>query len=452
VETASSKLPPIANLLDVPVVLGAFAGARPEPAGPALISYVPAPEAPELATIGFDEELLELAQNGEVETAELEPPAPIQPLLADNAELTPVAPATAEAIAELTPVALEAGPAVETELPLLRSRIVSGPNPKAKAEPVKEAEPAKPEAKKEQPKPEAAKPEAVRPKISIRPAEPAKSSKPDVRRPATIAARTSAAPAAMPEEKPEAAPPPKPVVIPIRKPDPALAPAAKSEPLPTLTLGGGERSSGAGMKIGAVAAGLIVVTAAAWFFLRGGATGKVDAASRGTTTDITEPLPALGGAGWYSNWGSEAAINKGKQISVFRPSMGIPDYRIELHGQIERKALGWVFRAKDPKNYYVMKLEWVKPGPEPITALIKYAVIDGKETTRTQVLLPIQNLSLTTLYRVRTDVKGNKFTTHVNDQLVDYWTDDRVKLGGAGIYVDPGERALVKTTSIAALR
>jgi hypothetical protein len=206
------------------------------------------------------------------------------------------------------------------------------------------------------------------------------------------------------------------------------------------------------MKIGAVAAGLIVVAGASWFFLRGGSPSKVDAASIGTSGDIVEALPALGGAGWTSNWGADAPVNKGKQISLFRPSMAIPDYRIEVHGQIERKALGWVFRAHDPKNYYVMKLEWIKPGPRPITALIKYAVIDGKETTRTQVLLSLPALSMTTMYRVRTDVKGSKFTTYVNDQVVDYWTDDRLKVGGAGIYVDPGERALVKNTSIAALR
>ena len=37
--------------------------------------------------------------------------------------------------------------------------------------------------------------------------------------------------------------------------------------------------------------------------------------------------------------------------------MTMPDYRFEFRGQIERKALGWIFRASNPKNYYVMKLE-----------------------------------------------------------------------------------------------
>ena len=133
--------------------------------------------------------------------------------------------------------------------------------------------------------------------------------------------------------------------------------------------------------------------------------------------------------------------------------MAISDYRIEIQGQIEKKALGWIFRAHDPKNYYVMKLEWLKPGvDDPIPALIKYAVIDGKESTHTQVMLPLENVTLTTLFKIRTDVKGNKFTTYINDKRVDYWVDSQIAVGGAGLYAEPNERAIIKSTSIAGLR
>ncbi|HET8547297.1 MAG TPA: hypothetical protein VFL57_04800 [Bryobacteraceae bacterium] len=446
----------MAAALDIPLVLGAVAGSGPQPVGPNLISYAPAPETVALATTGFDDELLEIVHSA----AESDPPAPMQPPLAIPLRLS--APSAAELIDSLAAMPSPAGAEAAAELlPLLRSRLVSGPNPTAKpaaAEATKaQSEAAKAESAARATPQEAAKREAAKPKITIRPAEPPRSAKPDVRRPATIAARTNVAPAAVPEHQPEPqtgpAPPAKPVVIPIRKPDPAAAAVAKAEQAPPMIgLGAAQPASGASMKIGAVAAGLIVVAGAAWFFLRDRSPVKVDAASAGTAREVVEPLPALGGAGWTSNWGADAPVNNGKHISIFRPSMATPDYRIEIHGQIERKALGWIFRAHDARNYYVMKLEWIKPGPQPITALIKYAVVDGKETTRTQVLLSLPALSMTTLYRVRTDVKGNKFTTHVNDQPVDYWTDDRIKVGGAGIYADAGERALVKTTSIAALR
>jgi hypothetical protein len=301
VDTAGLKLPPLATPLDIPVVLGAFAGARPEPAGPELISYAPAPEVIDLATTGFEEELLELARA----EAEFEPPAGIQPLLEPAVRLTAIAPPAAEPIDATAAAAMPAGPAPEAEFPLLRAKLVAGPNAKLKASP------AVPDAASAQPKPESASapPEPAKPRITIRPAEPPKAARPDVRRPATIAARGNAAPA-IAEEKSEPPQPAKPVVIPIRKPDPMAAPAAKAEPLPApiIGLGATQTGSGAGMKIAAVAAGLVVVAGAAWFFLRGGTPARVDAASVGSA-EVVEPLPALGGAGWASNWGADAPVN-----------------------------------------------------------------------------------------------------------------------------------------------
>ena len=97
-----------------------------------------------------------------------------------------------------------------------------------------------------------------------------------------------------------------------------------------------------------------------------------------------------------------------------------------------------------------MKLETIKPGVNPLVALIKYAVIEGKETSKTQVILPFES-KLDTLYQVRVDIKGDKFTTYVQGKLVDYWTDDRLKMGGAGFHNDRNERAQIKTSQISYL-
>ena len=48
----------------------------------------------------------------------------------------------------------------------------------------------------------------------------------------------------------------------------------------------------------------------------------------------------IGGGGWTTNWGADVPSNKGKQISLFRPSMSMTDYRFEFRGQIEKKAIG----------------------------------------------------------------------------------------------------------------
>ena len=49
--------------------------------------------------------------------------------------------------------------------------------------------------------------------------------------------------------------------------------------------------------------------------------------------------------------------------------MNLSDYRLEFQAQIEAgKALGWVFRAKDGKIFYVNKLEMVTSGLAPTVA------------------------------------------------------------------------------------
>ena len=474
-ETPGAKLPPIAKQLDVQVVLDAVAGPS-KPFEPELRAFRPVAETPELAfidlsTSGFTDE--ELAQAREfADTQQFEaPPVGIAPPVELAIEVKPAAPPKSNPLSDFIarPLAPSAVASLAADLTTLHSRYVRGPNPHTK--PAEDAKPVVEPPKKEPPKPEpvkAAEPApkpaeppqkpaepSPKPKISIRPAEPAKTFRPEVRRPTTMVARGNAQPVA--QEIPEAAPvaptpPPEPKVVPIRKADPATPPAAKITEAPTLGYSGADAGgSGIGLKIGIAVAALAVLGGIGFFMMKGGSAKS--GATPAVTSDTAEALPSLGGAGWTTNWGTEAPSNKGKQISLYRPTMAISDYRIEIQGQIEKKALGWIFRAHDPKNYYVMKLEWLKPGvDDPIPALIKYAVIDGKETTHTQVMLPLDNVTLTTLFKIRTDVKGNKFTTYVNDKRVDYWADSQIEVGGAGLYAEPNERAIIKSTNIAGLR
>ena len=56
------------------------------------------------------------------------------------------------------------------------------------------------------------------------------------------------------------------------------------------------------------------------------------------------------------------------------------------------------------------------------------------------------------MYQVRVDVKGDKFTTTVQGKTLDYWTDDRIKLGGAGFYTETGERSQIKSSQVSYLK
>jgi len=261
--------------------------------------------------------------------------------------------------------------------------------------------------------------------------------------------------------EPEVAPAPqlKPKLMPIRKSEPAIAASTAVDDFPSLGMHQMEQSAigkfwsdAAGpVKGGVIAAVAVVVLGAGYFLFKpSSAASSVDVPGPTAITEGSAPGMIIGGGGWTTNWGADAPINKGKQISLFRPSMSMTDYRFEFRGQIEKKAMGWIFRAANSKNYNVAKLEMIKPGLSPVIALIKYSVIKGVEGTHTQVMLP-NDFKMDTVYHVRMDVKGNKYTTYVQDKLVDYWTDDQIKTGGAGFYTNIGERAQIKSSQIAYL-
>ncbi|HUS05273.1 MAG TPA: hypothetical protein VMZ52_03200 [Bryobacteraceae bacterium] len=318
----------------------------------------------------------------------------------------------------------------------LRKKLVFGadPNakPKAPLQPVA-AKPAAPSAAAATQKP------AQAPSIKVRP-------------PAMPAAFKTAAPKARPGVPAQRTQPP----VVTRASEPVITPAVPAT-APSFSMGPVNEGFWAGasgkMKACILATAAAIVFAGGAYMLQSGPSTSA-ANTPVTSTSLADGVPgvALGGGGWATNWGQDEPSNKNRQIQIYRPSMSITDYRIQLHGKIEKKAIGWIFRASNPKNYYVMKLEVVKPGLSPIIALVKYPVINGKEQTHTQVMLPSDlPLKMDTAYNIRTEVIGNKFTTYVQDKLVDYWTDDAIKLGGAGLYSEKGERAQIKTAQIAYL-
>jgi hypothetical protein len=423
---------------------------------------------------------------------EFEPPAPLMALLA-VAIPQAASPGQAKRQQGFAPIAFTdtSVEMPEVSLTTARRKLIHGPNPfapKPQAVPAPQVEVQTATAPPPTPAP------LSRPAQVINKPAAAKQtqSQPNVQRPAAAAAAAATAPAIKAEPGParpepsrqdkdkrpnfKAAPPPpanrpvrdrsnavpteeiipetpapalKPKMVPIRKPEP-LTPAATLSDVPMMGMSQGEKSGGP--KIAIAAAAVIVLAGGGYFLFSGSKSttgGGQFAAEAGS--EISAPGMIIGGGGWTTTWGAEAPINKGKQIAIYRPSMAMTDYRFEFFGQIERKAMGWIFRASNPKNYYVMKLETIKPGASPLVALVKYAVIDGKETTRTQVMLPF-DVKAGTVYQVRLDVRGDKFTTHVQGKLVDYWSDDRIKVGGAGFYTDTAERAQIKSSQVSYLK
>ena len=141
--------------------------------------------------------------------------------------------------------------------------------------------------------------------------------------------------------------------------------------------------------------------------------------------------------GWSRN--PEGYVHPG-QLALFRPTLKYTDYRMEFLGQIESKGMSWVVRAKDPQNYYAMKFNVVAPGLRPILSMVHYPVVGGKKGHKVETPLSIM-VHNNVPYHVQVQVKGNKFTTSIEGQEVDSWTDETLLAGGVGFFSDAGERA-----------
>jgi hypothetical protein len=110
--------------------------------------------------------------------------------------------------------------------------------------------------------------------------------------------------------------------------------------------------------------------------------------------------------------------------------------------QIDQKALGFAYRAKDENNYYAAKISIQKPGPDPIMSLVRYPVIGGQQGKPVEV--PIRMVAHNdTPYRVRLTVSARGYSTSIEGLLVDFWSDERLTSGGFGFFTDAGESARV---------
>jgi hypothetical protein len=254
---------------------------------------------------------------------------------------------------------------------------------------------------------------------------------PKMGRPAPRPARFAAAPPA--------------VVEPPTKPTPPIVDApkvAQQFELGLPTLGGiseapPDRYSPL-MKAAMVAVPALVIAAFVYFLTN----GRPQAPEAAETFEAGPSLP-VGMGGWISDYAPLSGLPFPRMVTILRASQNLTDFRMEFPGQIDSKALGWVFRAKDPKNFYVMKLEIVKPLPAAEGVVTHFAVINGQETPRVHVPLSTP-LRPNTVYTVRTEALGSTFTTWLQDQKIDQWSDPQISAGAVGTYSEQGERGVLK--------
>lgn len=153
-----------------------------------------------------------------------------------------------------------------------------------------------------------------------------------------------------------------------------------------------------------------------------------------------------GARGWIggkaSEWEMEFGRMRPANLKIWKPSVKLADYKLEFEGQIERNAMSWAFRAPDLRNYYATKIVVRKTAGLSSADIVRYSVLNGAERDRQRLPLPI-SIRPDTLYHVQMSIRGNQFVTSVNGQVVDTWSDSRIKRGGIGFFNERGESSSI---------
>ena len=148
-----------------------------------------------------------------------------------------------------------------------------------------------------------------------------------------------------------------------------------------------------------------------------------------------------------SDWGLQGSEVHPASLRLWKPSSSLSNYELEFMGQIDRKSMDWAFRAADLHNYYATKLVMTHPGPLPNAGLVRFVVLDGRERERVELPLPL-TIERGVDYKVRVSVRGNRFLTSVNGQLISSWMDSRISRGGIGFFSEDGESSVLKWVSV----
>jgi hypothetical protein len=134
--------------------------------------------------------------------------------------------------------------------------------------------------------------------------------------------------------------------------------------------------------------------------------------------DFQDGMPEWEGKGeWSRSWRIEKAgyVVPGRQ-AIYQPSMKMESYRMDFLVQIERRSVGWVYRATDDGNYYAAKLTIARPGPLPLLQLVRYPVFEGKAGPRVEIPIRVL-LHNDTPYRVELLANGGDSKSEASASL-----------------------------------
>lgn len=139
---------------------------------------------------------------------------------------------------------------------------------------------------------------------------------------------------------------------------------------------------------------------------------------------------------WYYDKGG--VIRPGR-MAIYQPSIPMEDYQLLLTAAVERRSISWMVRASDLRNYIAARLHIAGSGPGQRLSFERWTVKEGR-VIRRQVLPLATNLGTATTARIQMDITGTTFTTMLNDQVIDVFTDSSHPSGGVGLFSSDGDQ------------
>lgn len=138
-----------------------------------------------------------------------------------------------------------------------------------------------------------------------------------------------------------------------------------------------------------------------------------------------------------ASWSHQPVLPAGRSLTLYEPSRGESDYRMEFSWVPDAAGVGWVFRTRDANNYYAARLSLQQRGANGVLVTEHFSVLAGAESAHARKVIPLENTA--GLVKVHIDAIGSAFKLFLEDKPADSWTDGRLNSGALGFY-DDGDR------------
>ena len=251
-----------------------------------------------------------------------------------------------------------------------------------------------------------------------------------------VAAVSAAAAPALAAPVPKAAPVPPPENSPAAAGAAMISTASVSQFAPSFSLNNPEDHSLARRwpQIVFAAIAIAVIGGLVW-----GLSGPSEAARSATSS----PVKA-------ASWSHQPASPSGRSLTLYEPSRGQSDYRMEFSWVPDSAGVGWVFRTRDRNNYYAARLSLQQRGANEVLMEEHFSVVGSVESPHAQKAIRLGHTA--GLVGIHMDAIGPVFKLFVENNPADGWTDTRLGNGALGFYDDGGHLPKVLAVSFTLIK